>query len=392
MASPLGPVIYSIYVNGVVDNNFPLDVELQQCWGKHDMFCIRIEYPRTFTGVNILQLWPDNAPVQIIWGRRPDNIQTWYGYVNHKNIKGNADSGSKALQVTYFLLGTSKPMNTDKTRTWGQVTPTYIARKIASEYSMRAILTSTSWVLPYEVQTNESDFKFLNRMADKTGFRFWASNGTLYFIDPTVVLQNNVQQGTPTYYLDKRFTNLDTIREFDMNKGDNLPGGTKTTRTMFGVDPTSGQVLQITADTDQVTDVSQISKDWPIENYSTGKNLVNAWQSRSQFWLSATAELYGNAYLYPGKMIYLQGLQLPNDAQGYWIVASANHILKASGTSVASSDKFVTRVELLKNESSIIPKLKATTKISPEFVNCQLFNNGWRSNNLSVYYDGVSNI
>src|SRR5579862_8175604 len=136
MGLPVGPVVYAIYVNGIQANEFPLDVELRQEWGCHDLFMIRIEIPRTYTGISSYQFWPDNSPVQIIFGRRSDNITSWFGYVNHHTVNGNSSSGSKALEIVYTLIGTSKPMNTDRSKTWGQVTGTYVAKTIFGSYGL----------------------------------------------------------------------------------------------------------------------------------------------------------------------------------------------------------------------------------------------------------------
>lgn len=392
MALPVGPVIYSIYVNGQQVKEFPLDVQLRQEWGSHDLFIIRIEVPRVFTGMQTSFFWPDDAPVQIIWGRRPDNVTTWYGYVNHHNICSSASSGSKALQITYTLTGTSKPMNTDRTKTWGQVTGTYIAKTIFGSYGLRSILTSTDWILPYEVQANESDFSFLSRIADKIGFRMWVSGSTGYFIDPATVLAGSSTQGTPTFTLNKRFTHVDTIREFEMNQGDNLPGAVIATRNIYGIDPQSGNTFQAQATAGQTSNITQTYTDWPVSDYQTAKNLVQAKQQRSQFWMTANAELFGNTYIYPGKLVYLTGLQLPNNNQGYWLIGSACHILKASGTTVGSYDKYLSQVVLLKNTSIAVPNLTSTTASIPEYLPCRLVNNQWVSQQATIYYDGKQSL
>lgn len=388
MAIPVGPVVYSILVNGNAISEFPLDIELRQCWGQHELFFVRIEYPRQYTGIPKLKLWPDNAPVQIVWGRRPDNIQTWYGYVNHHKVDSNADSGSKATQITYICIGTSKPMNTDKTRTWGEVSPTYIARKIFGEYGLRSVLTSTDWILPHEVQSAESDFKFLNRIADKVGFRVFISGGTGYFIDPSVVLQGTSHAGVPAFYLDKRYTKVDTIRDFCMVRGDNIPGSVVANRHIYGLDPGSGTFYKVTADSNQTASIDYVLRDWPSVSQDQAKRLVQAWQNRSQFFMSASAELFGSSFIYPGKIVYLSGQQLPAEAAGYWMVGSAEHVAKSSGTVKTTSDKYVTRVDLLRNSDTYIPDFNMT-KISPEFVNCKLFDGKWISTDASVLYDGV---
>lgn len=389
MARPIGPVIYGIEINGSQVTDFPLDVELRQSWGNHDLFFFRIEYPRTFLGMNSLKMWPDNAPVKVTWGRRPSNIKTWFGYVNHHNVTGNADSGSKAIQITYVCIGSSKPMNTDKTRTWGNVTPTYIAKKIFSEYGLRSVLSSTNWVLPYEVQANESDFCFLNRMAGKVGYRFWVSGGTGYFIDPSVVLQQNNLQAIPSYRLDKMFTKIDTVREFNMNEGDNLPGAVIAHRSIFGLDKNSGTIFQTTANTINNPVITQLKTDRHVASLNEAQNIVQAWESMNQWWISAQAELFGTAALYPGKLIYLDGLQMPPHSRGYWIVSAANHVLKASGSSYPVEDKFVSQVEILRNRTDLTPSTKNTSSVNPEFVDCRLnTNKQWIATEATIIYDG----
>lgn len=388
MTQLVGPIVYAVYINEILTREFPLDVELKQEWGRHDMFYIRIEYQKMLNLSN-KRLWANNAPVRIIWGQTPNNVQTWYGYVNHHTIDGNSDSGSNTMQITYACIGTSKPMNTDKTRTWGEVTGTYIAKKIAGEYSLRSVLTSTNWILPYEVQANESDFKFLNRIADKMGFRFWVSGGTLYFIDPIVVIQGSGSQAVPKFYMDKSFLYLDTIRNFHMSLGDNIPGGAQSIRTIYGIDQPTGKVFQTKAsNATATTNITQITSEWPASDLHYAQKIVDSWQGRSQFWMAATAELYGTSYIYPGKVVYLQGNQLNQEAQGYWIVASSDHVLMTSGTTDPTKDKYITHVQLLKNQATVLPKLKSVDKISPEFVQCRLFGGQWQSTTQQVIYDG----
>lgn len=388
MANPVGPVIYDIQVDGKTVLDFPLDTELRQCWGRHDMFFVRIEIPRN-TSVDKLKIWRQNAPVKIIFGRRPADMHTWFGYVNHHNISENADSGSHALQITYVCIGTSKPMNTDKSRTWGSVSPTYMARKIAHEHGFRAILTSTNWVLPHEVQANESDFCFLNRIAEKVGYRFWVSGSTLFFIDPAVILMGTSKQAVPVFRMDKLFTQLDTLREFSLNQGDNIPGSVIAKRSVYGLNQATGQPFRLFANTDQSPIIEHVKSDMFVPDINYAQQHIQAWQNLNQFWLCASGELYGNTLIYPGKLVSLAGKQLPTDAQGHWIVSAACHVLKKSGSTYAPADKYVTQVELIKNTSASLPKIKHVHPISPEFVDCRLFKGTWLSQNTTVSYDGV---
>jgi len=384
-SNPVKNVIYAIYVNNILIKEFPLDVELDMTWGQHDLFFARFEYYR---GLNLTnhQLWADNASIRVVWGVS-GSTQIWYGYVNHHTVEANASSGTKAMQITYTCIGTSKQMNSDVTKTWGQVSGTYMAKTIAAKYGLRAVLSSTSWVLPSEVQANESDFQFLNRMADKTGYRFWVSGGTLYFIDPSVAIKGSISQAVPAFYMDKSFLYHDTIRDFSMLKGDNIPGSVISTRSIFGIDTASGQPFQITASSSTSSVINQTTNDWPVTTINEATNLVNAWQGRSQFWQTATAELYGNTLVYPGKLVNLTGTQLPSESTGYWLVASAKHVLLSAGTTLPNLDRYVTHVELIRNSTTQNLKLKNITPVYPEFTVCTLSRNTWRSVSQNIIYE-----
>src|ERR1700722_8659133 len=210
LAYPVQPVVYQVMVNGVQVPDWVLDMEIHQQWGHHEIVQLRVELQRTSNMYGYTP-WPDNALVQIVWGRGPQSLNNFYGYMNHYK-SGNADTGTGNLQFIYYVIGVSKPMNTDVSKSWGNVTPTYIAKQIAQKYQLRCVVTSTTWLLNTVKQANESDFNFLNRIADKTGYRFWVGNGTLYFIDPAAYIQGAGSQGVPTFTANKSLTVQDTVR------------------------------------------------------------------------------------------------------------------------------------------------------------------------------------
>lgn len=382
----VGPVVYAVTVNGSPVTDPPLNAALTQAWGQHDIFTIRIEYNRG-SPMNSIAEWPANAPVTVVWGRRPHALQTWYGYVNHAEQKSNADSGDHNLQYTYTLIGTSRPMNTSSGTSWGTVTPTYIARQMAARYGFRAVLTSTTRLLAGEVQAGTSDFTYMNTVAQKAGMRFWASGGTLYLIDPAVILAGNARQGVPAFRQDKLMTQQDTMRDFAMLKGDNLPGSAVATRQVYGIDATSGHLFASSAGTGTVTKVNTARA---VSSWGEANQVAAAQQGLSQFWAGATAELFGDTSIYPGKVVYLEGDALPGGNAGYWIVASAKQVLRAAWTPVATNDAYVTQAVLLRNASGTLPQISGLSVVSPEFVPCSLNGATWQSSSMAVIYDGTS--
>lgn len=383
--TPVGPVVYSVTVNGAVVTDWILDVELMQTWGYHDIFIVRIEYNRAFNMAGIVP-WPDNAPVQITWGRVPQSINTWYGYVNHHKMSANADSGTHNLQYTYFCIGTSKPMNTVSSKNWGNVTPTYIAQQMAQKYRLRSVSTTTTWVLTNEIQANESDFQYMNRIAAKTGYRFWVGGGTMYFIDPAVVLIATASQLVPNYFMNKRLEWQDTIRDFHKYQGDNLPGSLVAVRNLYGIDPLTGQFFTATAGSGSYAQTNTVRT---ATSTADAQNHVNSWQALSQWWIAGTAELFGTTLLYPGKVVHLQGNAMPSEDSGFWIVGSARHLLKMSGTGVTTSDKYVTRVSVLRNTTAVIP-YKNAQQIVPEFTTMALSGGTWVSTDTSALSDNTN--
>lgn len=370
LSTPLGPVTYTVLVNGVLYNQQPqiLDVQLVEEYESHDMMYLRIEYPPQMMGnISRLSIWPADTPIQVTWGRVPD-VRTFYGYINHHEINHSADSGTDALQLTYVCIGTSAVLNSAKTRKWENITSTYVASQIAAENNMRAVTTPSSTMLTYEVQAGESDFHFLCRIADKTGMRFWVSGGTLYMINPTTAISGTGQSAVPQFSANKAIGLLDTCRNFKQLRGNNMPGSVQANRVVYGIDASTGKQFSASAPPANGGKRIAIKTTYASTNYSDAKARVDAWSAVSQFWAGATAQLYGNTRLYPGKIIQLIGGALPDGAAGIWLVSKATHNLVSAGTGVPNMDTYIVDVTLLRNtQSSDAITLANSDPVTPEF-------------------------
>lgn len=399
MTTSVGPVIYSVLVNGVAfaNQDLILDAEIRECFGKHDLVFLRIEYPRTYTNIAGIVTWANNTPVQITWGRSPD-INTWYGYVNHSEIKSNSDSGTNTQQITYVLIGTSAYLNIDRTRVWQNVSPTYIAAQIAAENKLRCVVTPVSQTLDYEVQAAESDFTFINRIADKVGMRFWCSGGTMYLIQPAIALYGTASLSVPVFTFNKGQLYQDTVRNFRLVQGNNLPGAVVADRTVYGIDA-SGALISATATpgnnsnptktktianaiSSQATEY--INTERAVSSQAEAQATVNSWQGLSQYWVGATCQLFGNTLTYPGKLVQLTGVGLMDGMAGYWLVTSARHLLKASGLPYPVLDRYLVDVEIMRNSSGGNVLLQGEQQVIPEMIGMSLNSGIWTANSQSV--------
>jgi hypothetical protein len=386
---PVPPVVYSVLVNGAPTpaTDLILNVFIDMCWGNHDLVGIRVEYNRG-TNMAAVTPWATNSLVTVIWGQSATSLNTWYGYMNHYEMKSNADSGMHNLQITYYCLGTSAPMNAQLSYNWGNVTGTFVAKTMAKKYGFRCVVTSNSTIINNLQQANMSDFQFMNYLAQKTGYRFWCSNGTLYFVDPMIYFMGNFTQGVTAFQQNKLQTQQDTMRDFTVLQGNNLPGSTVANRIIYGIDGATGKLISASTGG---TGPTIVNTSRSISSVADGQTVINAWAGLSQFWIGANAELFGDQGLYPGKIVYLTGSALPGGNIGYWVVARAKHIMSMSGTPLPTNDKYTTQVEVLRNTSGTTPKFTGVVTVSPEIVTCTNSGGKWQASNQSVIVDGVAN-
>lgn len=386
LMTAVGKVVFSAAVNDVADSFTPLDFELRQSWGQQDMLLGRTVVPKGRSAA-LLQTWPEGSPVQVTWGRPPQALQSWYGYLNHAEVSTNDDMTGQNVQLVYAITGTSKPMLGDVAKTWTGYTLSGIATFLARKYGLRAVITQFSTILPSEAQANESDWAFLNRIAVKYGARVWISGGTLYLVDPVAIMSGASNFVVPTYTINKYSYIQDSAANFKVLTGDNLPGAVKMNHTISGMD-SGGNVYTVRQDGADPTVGDIVQSSWHASSPSQAKALVNAEASLSQFSQVATVDCMGFGLIYPGKIIALAGDALPDGNSGNWIVASATHIAKQGGTPDATKDSYITRCTILRNQKGY-PLIKGVQKISPELMPCVLRGNVWQAQSIGTVIEGV---
>ena len=79
---------------------------------------------------------------------------------------------------------------------------------------------------------------------------------------------------------------------------------------------------------------------------------------------------------------------MPPQDSGFWIVGSARHLLKMSGTT-AANDKYMTQVSVLRNSTAAIPYTNAQ-QITPEFTTMSLSGGTWVSADTSQVSDNTN--
>jgi len=182
--------------NGVRPNGTITRFELRQHYEQHSLAIVDMTVPNVLLRTTGGALYPEMTSVQLRWGRSASEQSMFYGYVNHPEVLTDS-SGNPT--VRYLCLGTSLRMNGTQPRSWTKISPSFLAVEIARKYRLRALLHRSRRTLTSFTITTETDFQALKRLAAETGYRLWIDGGTVYFIDPNVLLTGAATSFVPQY-------------------------------------------------------------------------------------------------------------------------------------------------------------------------------------------------
>src|ERR1044071_6521325 len=164
--------------------------------------------------------WGEQSPVHFRYRMfTSDTIGDFYGYVMSENIinsgSDNRYQGSTTTTVKYTVVGMTFWMQDQNDKLWKQCTPSSIARDIATKYGMRAVTEPLGVSFDTQMQSSQSDWKFLaDTVAQRVSARL-AMDGasTLYFTQYTTPIPST--NGTwPVFTMTKRPGVVDTLRSF----------------------------------------------------------------------------------------------------------------------------------------------------------------------------------
>jgi len=334
---------------------------------------------------------PERTPVQMTWGEAPNSLEDFYGYVHHHQalspLEGQTGVGNV---VRYVLIGTSLPMNQQRTRSWRGVSGSYLARAIAKEHGLRAVVNQSPRVYPYVAQSGNSDFSLLKQLATDVGFRLWVNGATLWFVDPEALLLTPKTRNVPAFSMVNRTGIADSLLGLEVVNGTMVDdGGVLSNMTAYGFDPRSKRFFKATSGSTDAY-LQTVSQTAPVESLAEAATTLSASQAASRNWVTAKARVRGNASLRPGSLIRLGGSGVLPDYQGLWLVDSATHSVVLPDQNVVGANNYVTDLQLVRNSTSALT-FKDALSLSPavESTPCRLTDQGlWQASILEERYVG----
>jgi uncharacterized protein involved in type VI secretion and phage assembly len=305
-------------------------VEVREGYGVHSMAIIDVS-----TAPTSKKPYQELTPVTLDFGRAPNDLARWYGYVHHSSELASSDA--QHVVVRYICIGTTLPMNTQRTRSWKNVSPTSIVRQVGKDNGLRTVISPSARRLTYWAQAGQSDFKLVNDLADETGFRFWVEGTTLYFLDPRILLVGQHTQDTPVFNKNQQAGIQDSLQSLSILTGTMIPrsNGTTGTSAISGLDAKTGKVIKAssTADSGTAAFLNNITTVRAVDNYADAQALMEARTLASRGWVTMTAVLYGTARVTPGTLVGIGGNSVSADNKGRWMVTSTKHVINRDNKS-----------------------------------------------------------
>ncbi len=246
----------------------------------------------------------------------------FYGYVT---VIAPNRNYQKDTVVDITCLGVTWPMQTGSPRWFTNKSATEAAVEVMSNYPLGFIGDTSSYQWPTLAQTGDSDWEFLNELADRVGYSVYSYNGVVRFVNPVNIINSTTPvralvKGDDVY--DKTRALLDFTPTFEsLSLRQNiLPS--------FGF--FSGRTPEAKA---MLSDEPGPSYRFFSGSVAADKRMADqyqrAWKRKTDFWQqAATARIVGDATLVPGVLVSVQlsrSTVIGNENDGPWLVHGVTH-------------------------------------------------------------------
>jgi phage protein D len=326
--NPLSPDTV-ITIHGVeVDYTSVVGFTLTLEEGKHDVCAIRVRglHPKAITDYI-------DAPVRVSLSSGPGRRQEFCGYIMYVEPTSITKAGfinqSPFQEANLVCFGVSMLMKETVSRVWNNLSVTAIAQFIADKYSFSIDVKKSTYTFPRIVQAVESDWAFLNRVAEMYGMRMSVHGTHMHLWDPA----DSVGRRPSFMRLLSTRKNLDavpgTITKFNGSFGYVTPDGAGATYQVASIDSTG----KITTTSNGVMVESTLSGQPRLTKFNhlvseTPQNIAEAElqiksQTLKQFAFNATIEIIAGAGVVPGGIVFLD--EYNSNFDGIWYVKSVQH-------------------------------------------------------------------
>lgn len=263
----------------------------------------------------------------------------YLGELNWGEIAGEIKKVKGFLTRDVVAYGEALAMATQtESRVWQNVRYSDIAREIAAKWGLKPIIEETTAIHEQVTQSNESDFKFLQRLAQKVGYTVECDGEILRFgpknfgDSPVLALVYRGREGNILSFDpveeeagepgEVRVTTLDPQeKKVIVAQADNQSTDREATGPVFFSAETGAEVVVSPVDPEVKRQIASV-----VATYEEAKEQADAeFRKAEESIIKAKAKVVGDARLRAGKIITIRGVG--RRYSGNWRIKRAIHRL-----------------------------------------------------------------
>lgn len=332
----------TVYFNGIRAASPVVRYETHAAFGKHSVNVLDLR-----TGSQRLA-FPEWTPV-VVDLRAGATTDRWYGYVHHYGEVDDSRAADASNQNTrYTLIGTSLPLNEERTRSWKNMTRSGVVREVARAHRLRTMVQRDGEVLPFIAQAGTSDMALLQQMATDSGYRLWIDGSTLRFIDPDTLLTGVRTRDIRTFSKGGGPATANGIIAWATKAGSMVPrgGGTGGAQAVFGLDRRTGSVIGVSVDRTPVSlpSLTKVDTSSVVTGTAQASARATSNSKRNRAWVTAKAVVVFSPGIKPGDVIDVEGDRIKPYERGLWLVTGVSHRVLNDGS--AAGFEYTTTLDL----------------------------------------------
>lgn len=326
-----------------------------------------------------------DSPVLFSISSGPGRYQEFVGYVLY--VEPEYSSNAPITNQTIFnsakivCLGASVVMKNTSSRVWGSTTVYKIAQEIASKYKFSLSVFKDEFIIRNAVQTNESDWEFLNKLCDTYGYAMTVHGTHLSIWDPfkaigrrpsfeRLVPQSGYAGPTPG-----------AIIEFKGTFGHLTPDGHSYKYKVTSVDNNGKIVVVSDPETGLVPSWSGYGETplyikTLVDNAMSvgeGQKLLEA-ERRKKYAFNADVRILAGSGMVPGGVVSVEGYD--SNFDGLWYVQEVKHTI--------GNTSYYTDIKISKDYNLSGEYIVPPTTIAPGNPNSTFIDSAWVAEKQTV--------
>lgn len=299
------------------------DIDWIQERNRHDLMIIR--HSGTDPSL-ILPYIPAGSPIKVTI-RTFRNTRTMYGYIH----KAEPEYGFLPRTTRITVVGAGYPMKEAGKTALANASVDMMVRRVARRHRLFADIEPHPRLFKQLVQSGETDWEFLTRLAEESGYSLRMDGVTLRFVSRGA-LSRHYRTLSPTLrYHKNRGSRLYDVLSFTPTDGAYVDesSGFRAKRRVDYLDKYAATFSAAHAKTP--LDVGRKGTDPQYTRFDSrtatsfkeADYIAQASMENNRYQLLAQAELVGNPVICPDMSVFLKGIGSPYN--GYWTVLKAHH-------------------------------------------------------------------